>query len=241
MIALVTGVSREMGLGFSVARAMAEKGFGVIVTARDITKAEEMAAKLREEGHETFAVELDVTNDTSVAQCAEYIATTFGTLDVLINNAVAGYEFEYSTTDIPLKDVEAAFMTNVLGVWRVSNAFLPLLHKSLQPRIVNISSEAGSFTADGGLNNPYTLGMLSAYSVSKAALNAYTVKLAQSLQDSDVLVNAVHPGFTATHEGLADQGARLASESAVGVVWAATLPQDGPTGGFFYDGKPMAW
>lgn len=241
MIALVTGVSREMGLGFSVARAMAEKGFEVIVTARDIAKAEKLAKLLREDGHEVTAATLDVTSDASVEECVQYVADTFGSLDVLINNAAGGYEFEHSTTDIPMSKVESAFMINAIGTWRTCNAFLPLLHKSAQPRIVNISSEAGSFISDGGLNSPYTLGLLSAYSVSKAAVNAYTVKLAQSLKDSDVLVNAVHPGFTATHEGLKEQGARPAAESAAGIVWAATLPDDGPNGGFFFDGKPMQW
>ncbi len=241
MIALVTGVSREMGLGFGVARLLAEKGFQVVITARDIAKAEELATKLKTEGHDVTAAAMDVTSDASVEQCAKYVTDTFGSLDVLINNAATGYEFEHDMLNTSLANVEAALATNVIGVWRTCNAFLPVLRNSSQPRIVNVSSESGSFGSEGGLNSPYTLGMLSAYSVSKAALNAYTVKFAQSLQSTDVLVNAVHPGFTATYEGLADQGARAASESAVGVIWAATLPKDGPTGGFFCDGKPMEW
>lgn len=242
MLALITGVSRQEGLGFSVARLLAEKNFTVILTARDEQKAQVLADVLKKEGLSVEANSLDVTSDESIENIRQYVTEKYGSIDVIVNNAVAGFDFAATTIETEIETIRIAFETNVIGPWRVSNAFLPLLQKSTQPRIVNVSSEASSFGSEGGLHSPYTLGILSAYSASKSALNAYTIKLAQSLKDTNILVNAVDPGFTATHPELGDQEwARPSAESAKGVVWAATLPSDGPAGGFFKDGQPMAW
>jgi len=231
-----------MGLGFSVARLLAEKGFQVIITARDLQKASALADKLQADKRDVHALALDITDQDSIEQVAAYIAKKHGRLDVLINNAVAGLNFVQKTEEVDIAEVRLAFETNVIGPWQTTETLLPLLRKSKQARIVNVSSEASSFAAEGGLHGPYTLGVLSAYSVSKAGLNAFTVKLAQSLQDEGILVNAIDPGFTATHPEMVDQyGARSPQESAEGIVWAATLPQDGPTGGFFRDGEPLPW
>lgn len=242
MLALITGVSRKEGLGFSVARLLAEKGFTVIITARDEQKARVLADILKKEDLKVESFPLDVTNEESIKNITQHVAERYGSIDVIINNAVTGFDFNTTAIETDIKTIHAAFETNVIGPWRISNAFLPLLQKGTQPRIVNVSSEASSFGAEGGLHSPYTLGTLSAYSASKTALNAYTVKLAQSLKDTGILVNAVDPGFTATHPELGDQEwARPAGESAKGIVWAATLPSDGPTGGFFRDGQIIAW
>src|SRR5439155_20567574 len=124
-----------------------------------------------------------------------------------------------------------AVETNLFGAWRMVRAFLPLLRRSRHARIVNVSSEAGSLTAMGG-GTP-------AYRVSKAALNAVTRMLAAELRREHILVNAVCPGWVATDMG--GQGGRPVAEGAASVVWAATLPDDGPTGGFFRDGRPLDW
>jgi NAD(P)-dependent dehydrogenase (short-subunit alcohol dehydrogenase family) len=129
--------------------------------------------------------------------------------------------------------------TNLFGVWRVTQAFLELLRGSGRGRIVNVSSGAGSHgEPQFGLSSGPTAA---SYAVSKAALNALNSKLAAELDGSGVLVNAVDPGLTATAPGMEAMGARPVHEGAASVVWAATLPDDGPTGGFFRDGKPLPW
>jgi NAD(P)-dependent dehydrogenase (short-subunit alcohol dehydrogenase family) len=242
MIALITGVSRKEGLGFSVARSLAKKDFTVIITARDEQKVHVLANILKKEGLDVESRSLDVTSDKSIENIRQYVAERYGSIDVIINNAVAGFDFNATTMQVDIKTIRIAFETNVIGPWCVLNAFLPLLQKSTHPRVVNVSSEASSFGMQRGLHNPYAHGTLSAYSASKSALNAYTVKLAQSLKGTDILVNAVDPGFTATHPELDNQElARSADKSARGIVWAATLPSNGPTGGFFRDGQPIDW
>jgi NAD(P)-dependent dehydrogenase (short-subunit alcohol dehydrogenase family) len=121
--------------------------------------------------------------------------------------------------------------TNVYGPWQMVQAFLPLLKKSEHPRIVNVSSGAGALTSMGG-GTP-------AYSMSKAALNALTRMLAAELRRHGILVNSICPGWVATDMG--GSGGRPVTEGATGIVWAALLPDDGPTGGFFRDGQPLDW
>jgi NAD(P)-dependent dehydrogenase (short-subunit alcohol dehydrogenase family) len=137
---------------------------------------------------------------------------------------------------VGMEFVHGAFETNLFGAWRCAQAFLPALKKSARGRIVNVSSEAGSLdkaTKRGGT--------LAAYSASKAALNAITIKFAAALKADKILVNAVCPGFTATQPGTKEMGGRPVEDGAAGVVWAATLPDDGPSGGFFRDGQPLPW
>jgi NAD(P)-dependent dehydrogenase (short-subunit alcohol dehydrogenase family) len=154
---------------------------------------------------------------------------------------VAGFDPDRLITDADMTIVRTVLETNLIGPWQVCNAFLPLLRQSPHPRIVNVSSGAGLFS-EAGLQHPFLTGVLPAYSVSKSALNAYTLKLADALRKDRVLVNAVDPGQTATHPETGDEAdARPASESAKGIVWAATLPDDGPTGVFFRDGVPLGW
>ncbi|HYJ47786.1 MAG TPA: SDR family NAD(P)-dependent oxidoreductase, partial [Pyrinomonadaceae bacterium] len=131
-----------------------------------------------------------------------------------------------------LLTVREAFETNTLGAWRMCQAFIPLLRRSAHGRVVNVSSESGSLASMGG-GTP-------AYSVSKAALNALTRMLADELKSSGVLVNSVCPGWVATEMGGRD-APRSVEEGAASVVWAATIPDGGPTGGFFRDGEPLPW
>lgn len=237
-VAVVTGANR--GIGFEVARQLGRVGYRVVLAARDAAKAAEAATTLAAEGIDASGVALDVTDDASVHQAAEEVGRRFGAVAVLVNNAGGGYDPTDLPTAPPGDAVRAAFETNLFGPWRVTAAFLPLLKKGGSGRVVNVSSEAGSFGggyfalgAGGGGN--------AAYGITKAALNALTVKLAAALKADRILVNAVCPGWTATYPGALEQGARPVADGAASVVWAATLPNDGPTGGFFRDGQPLPW
>jgi NAD(P)-dependent dehydrogenase (short-subunit alcohol dehydrogenase family) len=155
----------------------------------------------------------------------------FNRLDVLINNAAIHYDTWQRAIDADLAIVQEAFETNVYGPWRLCQTFIPLLRQSPHPRIVNVSSGAGALNRMGG-GTP-------AYSMTKAALNALTLMLADELRGDGILVNAICPGWVTTDMG--GRGGRPVEEGAKGIVWAATLPDDGPTGGFFRDEKPIAW
>lgn len=238
-LALITGVSRVEGLGFAVARTMARHGFEVVITARDVDQARGLAAILTRESLPVSAEQLDVTDDRSVRACVTAVERRAPVLDVLVNNAAGGFDLGQSVLDADLALARLALEVNVLGPWRVGQAFLPMLRRGPAGRIVNVSSEAGS---SPGLVDPDVGAGIPGYSVSKGALNALTIKLAYALRDTGVLVNAVCPGGTATHPELGDMpGARSPMASAEGVVWAATLPPGGPTGGFFRDGLPLPW
>ena len=228
-IALVTGANR--GIGLEVVRQLARLGFTSVLTARDGRKAEEAARALTGEGLKVVPVRLDVTDPQSVEAAARFVGERFGRLDVLVNNAAVLYDSWQRAETASFDTVREAFETNTLGAWRVAQAFIPLLRRSGRGRIVNVSSESGSLASMGG-GTP-------AYSVSKAALNAFTRVLAAELRGAGVLVNAVCPGWVATDMGGA--GGRPVADGAASVLWAVDLPDDGPTGGFFRDGRPLPW
>ena len=238
-IALVTGVGRPDGIGFEACRQLAQKGMIVLLTARDEEKATAIAKQLSDEGLDVRPYVLDVTSDQSAKSLAIRLGQEFGRLDVLINNAAAYANWQETASTADLKAVENVMETNLFGAWRVTQALLLLLRKSQHARIVNVSSGSGSH---GDPQFGLTTGPGSAsYSVSKAALSALTSKLAVELKDSGILVNAVDPGLTATAPGMEAMGARPVAEGAASIIWPALLPDDGPTGGFFRDGKPLAW
>lgn len=229
-VALVTGAYR--GIGLEVTRQLARRGFTVILTARDLSKAEAAADKLKGQGLEVVAAALDVSDARSIEEAVRFVAERFGRLDVLVNNAAILYDSWQRAVEADLDIVREAFETNTLGPWRMAQACLPLLGKSSHGRIVNVSSESGSLSSMGG-GTP-------AYSVSKAALNVLTRKLAHELRPARILVNSVCPGWVATEMGGPD-APRTVEEGAASVMWAVTLPDDGPTGGFFRDGEPLPW
>jgi NAD(P)-dependent dehydrogenase (short-subunit alcohol dehydrogenase family) len=228
-IALVTGANR--GLGLEVVRQLARCGMVVILGARDEAKGQSAAKSLTDAGLAVVPRCLDVTEEETVDRLATDVGQEFGRLDVLVNNAGALYDTWQRATRVDFRLVQEALETNTVGPWRVCQAFVPLLRKSQAGRIVNVSSEAGSL-ARMGAGTP-------AYTVSKAALNAFTRVLAAELRDTRILVNAICPGWVATDMG--GRGGRPVDDGAAGVVWAATLPDGGPTGGFFRDGRPLPW
>ncbi|WP_262705959.1 MULTISPECIES: SDR family NAD(P)-dependent oxidoreductase [Streptomyces] len=245
--ALITGSGRREGLGFETARQLAAEGFHVILSARKLEQAKPLAAELAQEGVDATALELDLLDRASVAAAARQVEERFGRLDVLINNA-AVMVASPTVADKDLDELMLEFQTNVVGTWSVTQHMLPLLVAGGHGRIVTVSSGAGSFwDPDYGLVNYPGFEMdrfgempITAYALTKTALNGLTIKLAKELKDANVLVNSVCPGVTATRPGT-EQWARPAAESAKGVVWAATLPDDGPTGLFFRDGKQLPW
>ncbi|MGG6241172.1 SDR family oxidoreductase [Nodosilinea sp. AN01ver1] len=228
-VALVTGANR--GIGLEVARQLAQAGMTVILGSRDPAKGEAAAASMMQAGLEVLPQPLDVTVPDSVQRVAQVVEQRFGHLDVLINNAGILYDTWQQASSADLAVVQEAWDTNTLGPWRMAQAFLPLLKRSPHGRIVNVSSGAGALSSMGA-GTP-------AYSTSKAALNAFTRLLAAELKGTGILVNSVCPGWVATDMG--GSGGRPVADGAASVVWAATLPDDGPTGGFFRDGKPLDW
>jgi NAD(P)-dependent dehydrogenase (short-subunit alcohol dehydrogenase family) len=227
-VAVVTGANR--GIGYEVARQLLERGYEVVLGSRDPTKGEAAARALDPAGAGVHAVQLDVSDEASVSAMGTWIRTNLGRTDVLVNNAAVLYDTWQRAESADLEIVRAALETNLLGAWRTVQELLPLLRDSPRARIVNVSSEAGAISEMSG--------GVPAYSVSKASLNALTRLLAGELRRHRILVNAVCPGWTATDMG---GGGRPVPTGAASVVWAVDLPDDGPTGGFFRDGRPLPW
>ncbi|MEL6778220.1 MAG: SDR family oxidoreductase [Cyanobacteria bacterium J06597_16] len=226
-IALVTGANR--GIGLEVVRQLAEKGMTVLLGARSLEKGRVAARTLH--GQTVVPCQLDVTQPADIEQVAAQISREYGRLDVLINNAGILYDTWQTAAAADLTEVRLAMETNTLGPWQVVQGLLPLMKNSQHGRIVNVSSGAGALHG--------MTGRTPAYSVSKAALNALTIMLSQNLKANGILVNAVCPGWVATDMG--GTGGRPIEEGAASVVWAALLADDGPSGGFFRDGKPIEW
>jgi len=224
IVALVTGGNR--GIGREVCRQLAEQGHDVVLTARSADAARDAARAVGAEPRQ-----LDVSDPASVAAAARWAGDRYGRLDALVNNAAITYDTWQRAVDADLAVVREAAETNLYGPWLMVQEFLPLLRASGHARIVNVSSEAASL-AGMGSGTP-------AYTASKVALNALTRMLAAELRGDRILVNAICPGWVATDMG--GPGGRPVAAGAAGIVWAATLPDSGPTGGFFRDGHPLPW
>ncbi len=226
-VAVVTGANR--GVGLEVCRQLSRLGYAVVLGSRDLARGETAAASI---GGSVVSCRLDVDDDASVAGAAAFVTERAGRCDALVNSAAIHYDTWQRAVNADLDVVHAAMETNLFGAWRTTLALLPLLRRAgTRGRIVNVSSGGGSLSSMGA-GTP-------AYHVSKAALNALTRTLAAELRGDGVLVNAICPGWTATDMG--GGGGRPVSEGAASVVWGVTLPDDGPTGGFFRDGRPLDW
>jgi len=236
-IALVTGANK--GIGYEIAAGLGALGWSVGVGARDDERREAAVEKLRAAGHDAFGVPLDVTDDASVVGAAELLDERG--LDVLVNNAGITGGMPQNPTGVDLDIVRRVVETNVIGVIRVTNAMLPLLRRSASPRIVNMSSSVGSLTRQSASGSELTSGPISvAYSPSKTFLNAVTVQYARELRGTNIKVNAGCPGYVATDlNGF--RGVRTPEQGAAIAIQLATLPDDGPTGGYFEDAGPIPW
>ena len=232
-VAVVTGANR--GLGFEASRQLAKKGYQVILTSRDEAKGKAAAEKLQAEGLNVIFHPLDVTNDESSQKLAEFIREQFGKLDVLVNNAAIYIDSQTggnSVFDAKIDTLRQTMETNVYGVLRVTQALIGLMQKQNYGRIVNVSSGAGQLT-DMGSGYP-------AYRISKTALNALTRIFSNELQGTNILVNSVCPGWVKTDMG-GPNAPRTPEQGVDTIVWLATLPDGGATGGFFRDRQSIDW
>lgn len=207
-------------------RQLLANGFTTILTARDPERGARAAADLGVEFQQ-----LDVASDDGVETAIAEIDDRHGRIDVLINNAAIHYDTRARGSQADLDVVREALETNLFGAWRTSLAVIPLMQRRRWGRIVNVSSEGGSLASMGG-GTP-------AYSVSKAALNAMTRVVAAEVRRDGILVNAICPGWVATDMG--GRGGRPVADGAASVMWAVMLDDDGPSGGFFRDGRPVPW
>jgi len=228
-VAVVTGANR--GIGLEVTRQLAAAGHTVYLGARHLASGRAAAEPMRDVGLDVRPIELDVTVGKHREAAAVTITHDHERLDMLVNNAAIHYDTGNRATAPDMRTVSEALGTNLFGAWHVTLALLDLLRRSGHGRIVNVSSGAGSLLdMDGG--RP-------AYRLSKVGLNALTRMWAAELREDAILVNSVCPGWVETDMG--GRGGRPVQEGAAGIVWAATLPDHGPTGGFFRDGRPIAW
>jgi len=225
--ALVTGANR--GIGFETCRALADLGLHVVLTARDPALGEKAAAGLRSGSRDIVFETLDIASEDSLRDCVARLNRSGRHIDVLVNNA-AIYPQE-KLLKAPADQLEAALQTNFLGALRACRAFLPAMLDAGYGRVVNISSGYGQFAQ--GLAGPPL------YSLTKAAINALTLVLSHELR-GDVKINSACPGWVRTRMG--GPGApKSVEQGADTIVWLATLPADGPNGGFFRDRKPITW
>jgi len=238
-IALVTGANK--GIGLEVARELGERGAIVLLGCRDERLGSSAAATLRAEGLDVRPVVLDVTDEATIQAAASRIQSEFGRLDILVNNAGVALDFMAKPSEVPLDTVRRVYEVNVFGVIAVTQAMLPLLKKSERGRIVNVSSTLGSIGI-AAKRDPSSafLPTILAYNTSKSALNSATVQFANELRGTPIKVNAACPGYCATDLNR-HSGPRTARQGAQTPVRLATLPDDGPTGGFFNDEGPVAW
>ncbi|TVR99448.1 MAG: SDR family oxidoreductase [Rhodospirillales bacterium] len=236
--ALVTGANR--GLGLEISRRLGLLGMTVVLAARSGYEARDAADRLKQAGVDAHSTILDVTDAKTVAVTARLLDSQFGGLDVLINNAGIMVDSSVPPSELDLAALRETFETNVFGAFAVIRAVLPMIRASRFGRIVNMSSSLGSMTLIGDRHSPYDGAVSPAYQASKAALNAITVLFAKELRDTGIKVNAACPGWVRTALG-SDRAPLSVEEGADTPVWLATLPDDGPSGGFFNQRKPVPW
>jgi NAD(P)-dependent dehydrogenase (short-subunit alcohol dehydrogenase family) len=229
-VALVTGANR--GLGFETSRQLLARGLRVVLTGRDVGALERAFNRLGADAEHAMTVRLDVTDATSIMRAQRVVGERFGAVDVLVNNAAVLESENEDALSIPAAAYRRTFETNVFAVIELCRVFAPPMAAARYGRIVNVSSGAGQLA---------TMSTYApAYAMSKTALNALTRILAQTYRDRGVLVNAVDPGWVRTEMG-GPAAPRSPEQGAETIVWLATLPDDGPSGGFFHDRRAIAW
>lgn len=240
--ALVTGANR--GIGFEIARQLAENGIHVFLGSRTMQKGLDAEAKLKSLGLNVEALSLDVTKGESVLSAAQHIKAKYDCLDILVNNAGIRVEaYGKLPSEQPLQQWRETFDTNLFGVIEVTKAFLPLIRKSIAGRIVNVSSLLASLNTHSNIDSYIYSPMfksLPAYSASKSALNSWTVHLAFELRETPIKVNAVHPGYTKTSMN-GGEGELDVQMGALTSVSLALIGNDGPTGKYVHMDKILPW
>ncbi|MCR9248860.1 MAG: SDR family oxidoreductase [bacterium] len=238
-IALVTGANK--GLGFETARQLAEEGVTVLMASRNVEKGTEAVKKLKEEGLDVQFVQLEVTKEDEIDSLVKHIDSTYGKLDVLVNNAGIMHSGEptgVNTAEIVKADVlKETFDVNFFSLVSLTQKMLPLLKKSESARIINVSSILGSNTVQSDETSPWSSIKPFAYNASKSALNSFTVHLAAALKDTNIKVNSAHPGWVKTDLG----GKNAPLEAPEGAKTSVSLSSADFTGKFVHNGEEIAW
>jgi NAD(P)-dependent dehydrogenase (short-subunit alcohol dehydrogenase family) len=243
-IAFITGGNR--GIGFQTALGLKDAGVKVVIGSRDLSQGEAALAKLRAAGVDADVLHFDITKPADYKTAYDYFNSKYGRLDILINNAgIAAGAFpgagpEHSVSEVSLDLLHKVFETNFFAQVALTQALLPLLKKSAAGRIVNLSSVLASLTLHADPASPIYDAKSFAYDASKTALNAFTIHLAWELRNTKIKVNSAHPGWVKTEMGGPNATMELA-EGAKTSVALATLPDDGPTGGYFHLGERLPW
>lgn len=235
-LALVSGANR--GIGLAIATGLAREGAGVLLGCRDMERGEAASAPLRAEGLQVRPVQLDTTDDASVAALAALIEKDYGALDILVNNAGIGIDYDPSLS--VLDCLQRTLDVNVIGTVRMTEAMIPLLAKSQQARIVNVSSELASFGLRFDPEWPYHETKMPTYQASKAAVNSLTVSYADKLQAQGIAVNAMCPGYTAT-EATNYAGTRTPEEAARIAIKLALHTEQSVTASFSNEAGILPW
>jgi NAD(P)-dependent dehydrogenase (short-subunit alcohol dehydrogenase family) len=237
-IGLVTGANK--GIGYEVARQLADSGCTILLGARNKALGQAAAAKLATEDRDVRYIPIDLDDSATIAAAASRIDADFGHLDILVNNAGIAVHGDGPPSSTSLEAVERDIRVNFIGTIAVTQAMLPLLRKAPSARIVNVSSGLGSLTKTGGPAFQFVAYKYLGYAASKAALNMLTVQLAFELRDTAIKVNSADPGYTATD--LNDhQGTQNVAEGAIEIVRLALLPDDGPSDAFFHKNGSVPW
>jgi len=237
-IVLITGANK--GIGLETARQLGAKGFTVLIGARSEERGKEAEVKLQGEGIDAHFIEIDVTEQSSIDQATKKIEESYGKLDVLVNNVGVSLETTTTPSELDVSVLKETFDINFFSMFAVTKAMLPLVRKSSAGRIVNMSSGLGSLTQHSDPNYEFYKVKALAYCSSKTAINQLTIFLAYELSDTNIKVNSADPGFTATDLNHF-RGSRSVEEASRVVVRLATLPKNGPTGGFFDENGAVPW
>ena len=229
-VALVSGANR--GIGFEICRQLARKGARVVLTARDPDRGREAAERLAGEGGDVVFHPLDVVDGGAIERLATFLRDELRGLDLLVNNAGVYLDQRRGALEVSMQAVRATLETNLLGAWRLIQALVPLMRQRGYGRIVNVSSGMGAMSE--------MAGGYAAYRISKTGLNALTRIVADELRGTNILVNAMCPGWVKTEMGGPNAPVPV-ERGADTAVWLATLPDGGPSGGFFRDRRPIPW
>jgi NAD(P)-dependent dehydrogenase (short-subunit alcohol dehydrogenase family) len=229
-VAIVTGANR--GIGFETCRQLNQLGIITVLTSRDETKGRSAVASLSEADGDLLYHQLDVADSSSIVQLREFVINKFKRCDILVNNAGVFLDRGVNIFDLPEETLQETLQINFLGALRMCQEFLPLMRDSGYGRIVNVSSGMGSISSmDGGS---------AAYKLSKLMVNGMTRIMAAEIKDEDIKINTMAPGWVRSDMGGASAPRSLA-QGADTIIWLATLPDDGPSGGFFEDRTPANW
>ena len=240
-VAFITEANR--GIGFETSKRLAETGVKVILGSRDLNKGKDAVKKLSNLGIEADLVQFDAFDLNAPQKVFDYVSDKYGKLDILINNAgvlLTGNLFVTNSSNVSDKDLKDTFQTNFFSVISLTQKLLPLIKKSNAGRIVNVSTILSSLTLHSAKDSPISPAKELAYNASKTALNAFTIHLALELKDTNIKVNSGHPGWVKTELGGPNAPVEV-EESFKTSLRLATLDDDGPSGGLFYDDETIPW